>query len=146
MPFEVIKLKKREKARIKHIDSILNRNTIEVCPVQAKRIAVAEEYEDESDLYIVEMTDGKILYLWDHEYNLKKNFPCLNFEIYNNEFYELIYRQINPLSEKIQPIVIDAKVKWAILTKEGLPEHLCVEDNDFDRLIERMKNFTTSKN
>ena len=66
--------------------------------------------------------------------------PCLAFEIYNEKFYKLIGRQVNPLSEKIKPIVIDAKSKWAYLKKVGGPDHLSIEKRDFDKLVDQIKN------
>jgi len=140
MPYENYKNRQKAKAKIKEIDNHLNSRTVEVYPIQAQRIALAKEYEDEGDLYLVETDDCCILYLWDNDYNLKKNFPCLVFEIYNEKFYKLIGRQVNPLSEKIKPIVIDAKSKWAYLKKVGGPDHLSIEKRDFDKLVDQIKN------
>src|SRR5690606_776801 len=102
MPYETYKDIRKSKKKIKEIDGILGRNGIDVTLVKASRIAVAKEYEDEGDLYIIERTSEDILYLWDKDNNLKKNFPCLEFEIYSEDFYSVIGRQINPLSEKIK--------------------------------------------
>jgi hypothetical protein len=140
MPYEIYKILRKARLKIKQLDNILVTNSIDVTPITAKQIALAKEYEDEGDLYIVETEDCDILYLWDTDYNLKKNFPCLEFEIYNKEFYELIGRQINPISDKFKPIVIDAKAKWNYLRKVAVPEHLTIEKRDFKKLIEQINN------
>jgi len=140
MPYEIYKDLKRAKLKSKEIDDILHANIIDVTPIRAKQIAVAKEYEDEGDLYIVEIEDGNILYLWDNDYNLRKNFPCLEFEIYSKDFYKLIGWEINPLTDKFKPIVIDAKAKWAYMKKIGGPEHLTIEKKDFKNLVEQINN------
>jgi hypothetical protein len=140
MPYEIYKDIKKAKKKINKIHGILRQDGIEVKPVKASRIAVAKEFEDEGDLYIVETTSKDILYLWDNDYNLKKNFPCLEFEIYTEDFYRLIGRQINPLSEKIAPITVDSKTKWAYLKKVGAPGHLTIEKRGFEEVLEQINN------
>jgi hypothetical protein len=140
MPYEIHKGIKKAKKKIKAIDGILAQDGVDVSIVNASRIAVAKEFEDEGDLYIVETINKDILYLWDNDYNLKKNFPCLEFEIYSEDFYKIIGRQINPLSEKINPITIDAKNKWAYLKKVGGPGHLTLEKRDFEEVLEQINN------
>ena len=140
MPYETYKDRRKAKKKINKIDALLGQDGIDVVPVRATRIAVAKEFEDEGDLYIVETANKDILYLWDSDYNLKKNFPCLEFEIYSEDFYNLIGRQVNPLSEKYKPIIIDAKTKWTYLKKVGGPEHLAVEKRVFEEVIEEINN------
>ena len=110
--------------------------------MKASRIAVAKEFEDEGNLYIIETENKAILYLWDTGYNLKKNFPCLEFEIYSEHFCNLIGRPINPLSEKIKPIAIDAKTKRAYLKKVGAPGQLTIENRAFEEVLEQINNVT----
>jgi hypothetical protein len=141
MPYEAYKMVRKAKRKLKEIDGFLQINRIDVSLVKALRIAVAKEFEDEGDLYIVETTNKDILYLWDHDYNLKKNFSCLEFEIYSEDFYHLIGRQINPLSEKIKPITVEARTKWAYLKKAGLPGHLTIEKRDFGQLLQQINEF-----
>lgn len=140
MPYEIYKDLRRARLKIKQLDNVLGTNSIDVTPITAKQIALAKEYEDEGDLYIIETDNSDILYLWDNDYNLKKNFPCLEFEIYDKDFYELIGRQINPLSEKFKPIVINAKAKWTYLKNVGGPGHLTIERTDFKKIVEQINN------
>jgi hypothetical protein len=140
MPYEIHKRLSKLRNEIKVIDNILTEKSIEVTPVSAKRIALAKEFEDESDLYIIETSDDAILYLWDIDFNLKKNFPCLEFEIYNEDFHELIGRQISPLTKKIEPLIIDGKTKWAYLKKFGGPGHLTMEERSFDEIIKQINS------
>ena len=91
-------------------------------------------------IYIVEIEKDKVLYLWDTEYNLNKKFPCLDFEIYEPNFYKLVGRQIYPLSEKIQAIKIDKKAKWNYMQEYGVRGHLETEIIGFDSLIEKFNN------
>ena len=137
-PYETFKVFRRGKRMIKKVNDILDAGDVEVTHVKATRIAVAKEFEDEGDLYIVEMENKQILYVWDTDDNLKKGFPCLEFEIYNEAFYDIIGRQINPLTEKIKPIVIDPGAKWRYLEKSGEPVHLSVERKNFDKLVEKI--------
>lgn len=137
MPYERHKEIRRARGVIRKVDAILDKGTVEVTPVTAKRIAVAKEYEDEGDLYVVEMENNQVLYLWDTEYNLHKNFPCLEFEIYSDEFFNVVGRQINPMSEKIKPVMIPEESKWNYLGKTDL-QHMEVERKNFDKLVDKM--------
>ena len=112
MPYEIYKQKKLHKLFLLQLSTTIEKGTVDTCVVKTKRIAIAPEYEDESDLYIIELNDNEVLYLWDTEYNLNKKFPCSDFEIYEESFFKLIGRQIYPLSEKIQLVKIDKKAKW----------------------------------
>jgi len=138
MPYEIYKSIRSSKRTITAVDKVITDNNIVVARVTARQIALAKEYEDESDLYIVEMTDNTILYMWDTDYNLKKNFPCFEFEIYDDDFYKLIGRKLNSLSEKVKPIVINPKAKWAYLKRTGIAEHMTIEKRDFKKLVEQI--------
>jgi hypothetical protein len=146
MPFEIYKDVKKRKARINEVSRALERGTVDVFPMTAKQFALAKEYEDEGDLYIIEMNDGRILYIWDDDYNLKKNFPAHSFELYDEEFSMVIGRRLNPLSEKVNPILIDAKAKWAYFEKtEGAPENMTFEKKDFSKLVSAMSAAISGK-
>jgi hypothetical protein len=132
MPYEIYKDKKRRRVFIDTLQDYIDKQTIDTYKINALRIAIAPEFEDESDLYIVELEKNKVLYLWDTEYNLKKKFPCLTFEIYEDKFFKIVGRQIYPLSEK--------KAKWNYMKKYGVWEHLDTENIDFDELIEKYNN------
>jgi hypothetical protein len=138
MPFEIYRERTRLKQRIKQVDDVLTLNSIEVTPMAAKQVALAKQFEDEGDLYIIEMDTSHILYLWDKDHNLKKNFPCLEFEIYSDDFHSLIGRQINPLNKKFKPLMINAKSKWAYFKKQPAPEHLSIEKRSFKKLVDQM--------
>lgn len=137
-PYEFYKDRKRAGAMKRKVEDVLSAGVLDVTPVSARQVALAKEHEDEGDLYIVETDKGHILYMWDRGYNLKKNFPCLSFEIYSDDFVTLIGRQINPLSEKIKPTLIDPKAKWNYLKKAGSPEHLALEKKNFEKLMEKI--------
>ena len=140
MPYEIYKKKNRHKLLLQQLMTTILKGTVETCLVNAKRIAIAPEFEDESDLYIVEIYDNEVLYLWDSEYNLNKKFPCLDFEIYEDSFFKLIGRQVYSLSEKIQPVKIDNKAKWNFMKKYGVARHLELEKTNFDELIQKYNN------
>jgi hypothetical protein len=140
MPYEIYKDKKRKSVYLQTLQNYIDKQTIETYKINGFRIAIAPEFEDESDLYIVELKKNKVLYLWDTEYNLKKTFPCLNFEIYEDKFFKLTSIQIYPLSEKIEPIKIDKKAKWNYIKKYGVWEHLDTENIGFDELLEKYNN------
>lgn len=140
MPYEIYKIQRRYNDFLHLLNATIDRGTVETCLINAKRIAVAKEFEDEGDLFIVEYDTEKVLYLWDSDYNLRKNFPTINFEIYAEDFFKLLGRQIYPLSERIKPLIIDKNAKWNYMKKIGSPAHLQTDNINFDRLIEKYNN------
>jgi len=123
MPYEIYKAQRWYKKKIQCLNALIEKGTISTCRINATRIALAKEYEDENDWYIVELCKDKVLYLWDSAYNLNKKFPCLVFEIYENNFFELTGKQIYPLSEKIKPVMIAPKKKWEYMKQIDMPDH-----------------------
>jgi hypothetical protein len=139
MPFEVYKTKRKAGAKIKLIDDLLARNAVDVYTIRAKQVALARQYGNEGELFIVDTVDHGILYLWDHDGSLRKNFPCLEFEVYDEPFQELIGRQVNPLGAKTKPnVVIDAKAKQAYFKKAAPPGHMTTDRKLFENVIARM--------
>lgn len=139
-PYEIYKQRNRHKVFLRQLNTTIEKATVDTCLINTKRIALAPEYEDESDLYIVELNDNEVLYLWDTEYNLNKKFPCLDFEIYEDSFFKLIGRQIYPLNEKVMPLKIDKKAKWNFMKQYGSFGHLETETINFDELLEKFNN------
>jgi hypothetical protein len=139
-PYETYKLKRRHKGFLQQLNAFIDKGTVDTCVINAKRIAVAKEYEDEGDLFIIEYDTDKLLYLWDNDYNLQKKFPCLDFEIYEDNFYKTYGRQLYSLSERIKPLIIDKKAKWNYMSKIGTPGHLETESKNLDKLIEEYNN------
>ena len=80
--------------------------------------------------------------MWDTEYNLNKIFPCLDFEIYEDQFFKLTGRQVYPLSDKIQPVAIKKKAKWNFIEQYGSVGNLETENISFDELLEKYNNCT----
>jgi hypothetical protein len=140
MPYEIYKMKRLHRDFLKELTSLIDNGTVDTCQIKAKRIAIAEEYEDENDLYIIELNESEVLYLWDTEYNLNKKFPCSDFEIYNEDFFKLLGRQVYPLGDKIQALKIDKKTKWNYMKKNGAAGHLEIEKISFDELLEKYNN------
>ncbi len=139
-PHEFYKQKRRHRSSLQALDQAIDKGSVAVCTIRARQIALAKEYEDEGDLYIVEYEPGKVLYLWDTDYNLNKNFPCLDFELYEDSFYKLLGRRLYPISEKIKPLLIDRKVKWNYMKKYGAPGHLDTKAIGFEALLEKYNN------
>lgn len=141
-PFEIYKKGKRSKNFLHQLNTVIDKGTVDTCLIHAKRIAVAKEYEDEGDLFIIEYDTNKILYLWDYDYNLRKKFPCLDFEVYEDNFFKLLGRQVYPLSDRIKPLTIDKKAKWNYMSKIGTPGHLQTDNINFDKLVEEYNSCT----
>ena len=139
-PYEIYKQKRRHRFTLQEIDQAINKGSVAVCSIRARQIALAKEYEDEGDLYIVEYEPGRMLYLWDTEYNLNKTIPCLEFELYEVASFKLLGRKLNPLSEKIKPLLIDRKAKWKYLDKYGAPGELETVEMGFEELIGKFRN------
>lgn len=139
-PFEFYKMKRKHKDFLQRLTKAIDKNTVDTCHINAKRIAVAKEYEDEGDLFIIEYDTDKVLYLWDYDYNLKKKFPCLDFEIYEDNFFKLSGKQVYALSDRISPLTIDKKAKWNYMSKIGAPGYLQTESKNFDKLIDEYNN------
>lgn len=53
-PFEIYKMKRKHKDFLQQLNITIDRGTVDTCLINAKRIAVAKEYEDEGDLFIIE--------------------------------------------------------------------------------------------
>jgi hypothetical protein len=140
MPYEIYKMRKKDRNFLQLLNAFLDKGTVDTCLINAKRIAVAKEYEDEGDLFIIEYDTDKVLYLWDYDYNLRKKFPCLDFEIYEDNFFKTFGRQVYPLSDRIKPLNIDKKAKWNYMSRVGAAGHLQTENVSFDKLIEDYNN------
>lgn len=134
-PFEIGKAKKRHRNSLAELSSYISQNSVRSCPIAAKRIAVADEYEDEGDLFIIEYDTDRVLFLWDYDYNLRQHFPCLEFEIYEERFARLLGRQVYTRSEPFPAITIDKKSKWNYLRKTHWPLNLTTLDVNFDQLV-----------
>jgi hypothetical protein len=141
MPYEIYKAKIKRKAFLNELNAIINNGTVDTYVVKARRIASAKEFEDEGDLFIIEYNTDRVLYLWDYDYNLRKKFPCLDFEIYEEKFIKLLGRQVYPLSEPVKPLIIDKKAKWNYIKTVGAPGHLQTQSVNFDKLIEDFNNY-----
>lgn len=139
-PYEIYKTRRKGKGFLQRLNVTIEKGTVNTCLINAKRIAVAKEYEDEGDLFIIEYDSDKVLYLWDYDYNLRKKFPCLDFEIYEDDFAKFFGRQVYPLSIRIKPVTIDRKAKWNYLKKIGAPVNLETAHVNFDKLIEAYNN------
>lgn len=139
-PYETYKLRKHHKGVLQQLNAFIAKGEVNTCHIKTEKIAFAPEYEDESDLYIIELNKGEVLYVWDIEYNLNKMFPCFDFEIYESEFSILSGRQLYPLSDRIKPLVIDKKAKWNYMIKFGSPENFQIEKKNFSELINEFTN------
>ncbi|MBO9731361.1 MAG: hypothetical protein J7623_22165 [Chitinophaga sp.] len=136
-PYEMYRIRRRSKKRWALANRMLMENGIRVTRVNVLQVALAKEYEEEGDLFIVEYKAGEVLYLWDHDHQLKKRFPCQQFELYTPDFTYLTGRPVHALSAKIQPREIDARAKWKYLKKYGGPQHMTTEQIEFEELMER---------
>lgn len=141
IPYEIYKLKNKNKAFLKELNARINNGLVKTCTITASRIAVAKEYEDEGDLFFVEYETHKVLHIWDYDHSFQKRFPCLQFEIYEDSFYKLSGRQINPLSERIHPLSINSKAKWNYMTEIGAPEHLETINTNLDQIIDEYNGY-----
>lgn len=137
IPFEERRQIEKERVKAAKIEELIATNKIEVTPVTATRVAIAPEYEDECNMYVFEIAPDNVLYLWDYDYNLEEIFPCLEFDVYDDEVQGLIGYAVNPLSEKVDPVVLDREKKWKAMTDSGLPEDMSIEHVGFDRVVER---------
>ncbi|MDQ8011684.1 MAG: hypothetical protein REI96_04500 [Flavobacterium nitrogenifigens] len=135
VPYEIYKLTKEYKIVLNQLNTIIDKGVVHTCRISAQRIAIASEYEDESDLYIIELNKNEVLYLWDIGYNLNKKFPCSDFEIYENTFFDCTNMRIYPLSDKTKPIKIDKKAKWDYMKKFGAPGNLEIRKIAFDETL-----------
>lgn len=136
-PYEMYQQRRSMQTRLALVNQLLMENELQVTVVHALKITLAKEYDDEGDLFLIEYEPGTVLYLWDHDYQLRRRFPCREFEIYKDDFAALTGRPIHALSERIIPRQIDAKAKWSYLKKYGGPGHMTTEQVDFEELMGR---------
>jgi hypothetical protein len=140
-PFEMYKQKKKQKIFLQELKDFIEKGTVNITRVNARRIALAQEFEDEGDLFIIEYDIDKVLYFWDHDNTLRKKFPCLQFEIYEDKFAKLIGRMVYPLSERIAPVLIDKKAKWKYMGKISSPAHLQTQPVNLDELVAEYNSY-----
>lgn len=145
MPYEVFKAKRKRRKFLQDLDTLLDSGVVSVFHVKATRAALAEEYEDENDLYIFELDPDTLLYLWDNEYNLHKKLPCLELEIYDESFFKLTGINAYPLSDRVSPVNINKKAKWAYIGKVGFPETRMIQKASFDILIDEINAFANEQ-
>jgi hypothetical protein len=138
-PYELFKMQRSRKRKLRDLTRVIGRNTVRTCPVKAKRVAVAHEYEDEGDLFIIELDNDQVLFIWDNDYSLAKKFPCLEFEIYQESFAKLLGRRVQTLSRRVEGLSIDKKAKWNYLTEAGGPGDLTIEAINFDELVQKIR-------
>lgn len=136
-PYEIFKERRLRQKRLMKVNQLLMDNELEVTLVKALQVAVAPEYEDEGDLYMVEFEEDNILYLWDADFRLRKGFPCQTFEIYKNDYHRLTNRTVHRLGGTIAPQFIEPGLKWKYLKRYGSPAHMSTEHIRFDDLMNR---------
>jgi hypothetical protein len=125
---------KEEKHLVRKLETYIEKGTVQVVPINALNIAQAMGFKDETILYIIEFEKDKIFFYWDYKYSLLPKFPCLKFEIYDDEYYDLTNRQFNFLSKKIETIMMDGKFKGNH-TKSPIPGQFEIRITDFHNLI-----------
>ena len=130
--------KKRCKEFLAALNDLIDSGTVATCLITAGRIAIGEEYEDEGDLFIIEIDQDHILFLWDFDYTLHKKLPCSEFEIYEKKFTSLLGRTIYSSGKRIKPLIIEKKAKWRYMGKEGSPGHLEIRKEGFDKFVNAM--------
>lgn len=133
MLYTLYRTRRSAKNKLSLIDALLAEKQVKVTPVDALKMAVAEEFKNEKQLYIIAYELNKVFYF--NDYGFGRAYPCLKFEIYEDAFFEATGRRIHPLSEKIEPLIISSKHKWTYLEKKGWPEHLTTEPINFDALV-----------
>lgn len=143
-PYEMYKAKRAKRKEFKKASDLLAGNMVKVIPVNALQMALAEEYEDEGTLYIIEYQRGQILYFEDYDNDQEEVFPCLTFEIYEEDFCQLTWRQLRPLGEKINPNIIPGKAKWAYMKNNHWPAHLTTVTGNFEEIVSQFKGQETT--
>jgi hypothetical protein len=121
------------------LSNIISSNMVSVKHVKVNKIAIAQEYEDEGVLYIIELINKNVLFLWDLDYNFDKVLPCNEFEIYDNEFFEVTGLNLRKIGTEIKPIIIEKEDKWNYIKKNIVPDNLSVQELNFEELMLRIK-------
>lgn len=121
--------------------AILETRSVEVCSLEATRIAQAELHVFDELLFIVELSTGDILFLREEVHRIfwgevpegSHKFPCLQFDVYKDPQY--LEGMVHPLSAKIKPIIIAPDAMGGFVDKYGEPSHMELCDLPFDSLI-----------
>ena len=145
---EELKAQGKNKDILRLVNERIEKGTVDTCLINATRMACAQEFEDEGDWYIFELGNDTVLRFWDvdYAYNNKK-FPCLHFEIYEENYVKLIHKDIYPLSEKVKPVkMINPKKKWKYMCEKdpferlaGACECMNIANIGFDELINQIE-------
>ena len=143
VPYDLYKV---DKNKLQRLNKFIEKRTVETCRIQTTRIAISVDDGEEDGRSIIEIGKDKVLYLYEIDDFASKNFPCLQFEIYEKNFFELTDRMINPLSERVNPIIIDSKKTWNyILESEtieqllGAPEDVSTENRSFNEVLKKIE-------
>jgi hypothetical protein len=131
---------KEEKYFVKALEAYINNGIVETSVINALKIADAGVKEDESNLFIIEFEKDSILFYWDFKYSLFNKFPCLKFEIYDDDYYKFTDRPFNFLSEKIDPITISSKGEWNYIKQHLKPRQFEVRNINFEDLIKEINS------
>ena len=143
VPYDLYKVHKN---KLQRLNKFIEKRTVETCRIQTTRIAISVDDGEEDGRSIIEIGKDTVLYLYEIDDFASKNFPCLQFEIYEKNFFELTDRMINPLSERVNPIIIDSKKTWNyILESEtieqllGAPEDVSTENRSFNEVLKKIE-------
>jgi len=150
--YNLYKTQKKDKEFLRRYNTLIEIRTVKTCRINATRIATTEE--GEAGWCIVELSKNKVLYLFKFgdlfEFGDVKRgkFPCLQFEIYDKNFFELTGNQIYPFGEEIEPVMIDSKKTWRYMSENDtsdqfleVPEFLDfdIENINFDEVIKKIE-------
>lgn len=138
VPYEAHKLKKRKQLHLEDLNAFIKSGKVSTCHIASDKIAFAGEYEDEGDLYLIELKSDWLLYVWDVDHKLRSIFPRSEFEIYEDKFYQIVGKVIIPLGKQIEAININPKAKWEYFKRNGWKSHLELENISFDGKIKQI--------
>lgn len=130
---------------INNLNSNINNGKVTVCRIQSKRIAIAKGIVDdfsEGDLnyFIIELDADSVYFYRNTQYIFIDGFPCLDFDIYSDNEAFLMGKPIYPLSEIVNPIIIETNKRYSYEKIFGTPTFNIIKNINFDKLIEQYNN------
>ncbi len=142
-PFEQIKSRKRLNNENTQIESLINKNEIEVYEIQTNQAIHFIQYDDEGELYLIQISENKLLYIWDDQTLIKKTkFPNTHFEIYKDiDLRWLLWNKVTYKGQRFTPKKVTANTKSKYFKAEGYPEDLTEIEGNIESFFEKVNQY-----
>lgn len=139
--------KEGNRNKVKEIDYLLQGKEIDIIEVKCSRAIMFEDADDLGDYHILELNDGRLLYLNDITWSYSHAIPNTHFEIYVNEMlHTLFHKSINTLGTGFSRIQFSHMVTQRMLDNFLLnyEDGQIIHDFTFDEFLDKVEEMVRS--